>query len=139
MIEDKVTFFGHRNIRCLHNRTIEITKESSLSTRGDCIVGISASKACNDFDSEFKARLCDSTRKMVLEIIVNDLTFQMHGFTDQRLTLSNCHDIVIRKSRYTCPRTICVLCDKGSSDIPRNLVKELQNPSTAAKLTISIE
>ena len=43
-----MAFIGHRNIRCLHNKTIEITKAVSVSTRGDCIAGVSASKACND-------------------------------------------------------------------------------------------
>jgi uncharacterized protein len=139
MIEEKITFLGHRNIRCLHSRAIEITKNRSLSVRGDCIAGVSANKACKDLDGEFKARLCDGTRKIFIEINVNNLSFEMHGFTDQRLTLTHSNDIVIRKSRYLCPRTLCVLCDKGSRDMPRNMVEELQNPTTAAKLTMSIE
>ena len=36
---------------------IEITKAVSLTTKGDCIAGVSASKACNDLDREFKAKL----------------------------------------------------------------------------------
>jgi uncharacterized protein len=139
MIKEEITFFGHRNIRCLHSRTIEITRNSSLSVRGDCIAGVSASKACKDLDGEFKARLCDGTRRIFIEISVNTLSFDMHGFTDQHLTLTHADDIVIRRSRYLCPRTVCVLSDKGSRDMPRNLVKELQNPATVAKLTMSIE
>lgn len=134
-----MTFIGHRNIRCLHNKTIEITKAVSLSTRGDCIAGVSASKACNDFDKEFKARFSESGRKVNLEIKVDEQTFRMHGFTDQRLTLSHGHDIVIRRSNYVCPRTLCVLCNKASFDIPRELVLKLQNPATAAELKIIVE
>jgi hypothetical protein len=136
---ERVTFSGHRNIRCFHNNTIEITKAVSLSTKGDCIAGVSASKACNDFDNEFKAKLSEKGRKVYLEIIVADMTFRMHGFTDQRLTLSHDHDIVIRKSSFVCPRTLCVLCDKASSDIPRDLVMKLQNPGTVAELKIIVE
>jgi hypothetical protein len=139
MKEERVTFIGHRNIRCLHNKTIEITKAVSLSTRGDCIAGVSASKACNDFDKEFKARFSESGRKVNLEIKVDEQTFRMHGFTDQRLTLSHDHDIVIRRSNYVCPRTLCVLCNKASFDIPRELVLKLQNPATAAELKIIVE
>jgi hypothetical protein len=139
MKEERVTFIGHRNIRCLHNKTIEITKAVSLSTRGDCIAGVSASKACNDFDKEFKARFSESGRKVNLEIKVDEQTFRMHGFTDQRLTLSHGHDIVIRRSNYVCPRTLCVLCNKASFDIPRELVLKLQNPATAAELKIIVE
>lgn len=134
-----MTFIGHRNIRCLHNKTIEITKAVSLSTRGDCIAGVSASKACNDLDKEFKARFSESGRKVNLEIKVDEQTFRMHGFTDQRLTLSHGHDIVIRRSNYVCPRTLCVLCNKASFDIPRELVLKLQNPATAAELKIIVE
>lgn len=134
-----MTFIGHRNIRCLHNNTIEITKAVSLSTRGDCIAGVSASKACNDFDKEFKARFSESGRRVNLEIKVDEQIFRMHGLTDQRLTLSHNHDIVIRRSNYVCPRTICVLCNKASFDIPRELVLKLQNPATAAELKIIVE
>jgi uncharacterized protein len=139
MKEERVTFLGHRNIQCLHNKTIEITKAESLSTKGDCIAGVSASKACNDFDSDFKAKLSETGSKVNVEIVVAEMTFMMHGFTDQRLTLSHDHDIVIRKSNYACPRTLCVLCNKASSDIPRDLVKKLQNPATVAELKIIIE
>jgi len=134
-----VTFIGHRNIRCLHNKTIEITKAVSVSTRGDCIAGVSASKACNDFDKEFKARFSESGRRVNLEIKVDEQIFRMHGFTDQRLTLSHEHDIVIRRSNYACPRTLCVLCNKASFDIPREVVLKLQNPATAAELKIIVE
>lgn len=134
-----MTFIGHRNIRCLHNNTIEITKAVSLSTRGDCIAGVSASKACNDFDKEFKARFSESGRRVNLEIKVDEQIFRMHGLTDQRLTLSHDHDIVIRRSNYVCPRTLCVLCNKASFDIPRELVLKLQNPATAAELKIIVE
>jgi hypothetical protein len=139
MKEERVTFIGHRNIRCLHNNTIEITKAVSLSTKGDCIAGVSASKACNDFDKEFKARFSESGRRVNLEIKVDEQIFRMHGLTDQRLTLSHDHDIVIRRSDYVCPRTLCVLCNKASLDIPRELVLKLQNPATAAELKIIVE
>lgn len=139
MNEEKVTFLGHQNIRCLHDRTIEITKVPSLSTKGDCIAGVSASKACNDFDGEFKAKLSEIGRRVNLEITVDRTTFRMYGFTDRRLTLSHDHDIVIRKSNYVCPRTLCVLCNKASSDIPRELVMKLQNPATLAELRIVVE
>ena len=139
MNQEKVTFLGHGNIRCRHSKTIEITRAESLSAQGDCIAGVSASKACNDFDKEFKAKLCETGRKVNLEINAAGLTFRMYGFTDQRLILSHDHDIVIRKSNYVCSRTLCVLCNKASFDIPREVVLKLQNPATAAELKIIVE
>lgn len=137
--EETVSFRGHRNIRCLHDRTIEITKVASLSTKGDCIAGVSATKACNDLHKELKARLLEPGRIVRLEIHLSDITFCMHGYTDHRLTLSHDHDIVIRKSNYICPRTLCVLSNKASSDMPRDLVTKLQNPATVAELKIIVD
>ncbi|MGA7043503.1 MAG: DUF371 domain-containing protein, partial [Nitrososphaeraceae archaeon] len=48
MAQDEVIFYGHANIRSVHPRTIEITKDPNLTLRGDCIVGISANKSCSD-------------------------------------------------------------------------------------------
>jgi uncharacterized protein len=139
MKEETVAFRGHRNIRCLHDKTIEITKEASLSTKGDCIAGVSATKACNDLDTDLKARLLEPGRRVNLELIVSDITFRMYGYTDNRLILSHDHDIVIRKSNYICPRTLCVLSSKASSDMPRDLVTKLQNPATVAELKIIVD
>ena len=36
----EIPFFGHPNIRSLHGRTIEITREPHLTLQGDCIVGV---------------------------------------------------------------------------------------------------
>ena len=74
-----------------------------------------------------------------LEIILAGITFSMHGFTDRRLTLSHGHDIVIRKSNYVCPRTLCVSCDKTPQILPRDLVMKLQNPNSVAELKITVE
>jgi hypothetical protein len=86
-----------------------------------------------------KARLLVPGRIVRLEIHLSDITFSMHGYTDHRLTLSHDHDIVIRKSNYICPRTLCVLSNKASSDMPRDLVTKLQNPATVAKLKIIVD
>ena len=139
MHEERITFLGHRNISCLHNKTIEITKAALLSTKGDCIAGVSASKACNDLDLEFKAKLSETGRKVYLQFIADGISFEVFGFTDRRLTLLDKHDIVIRKSNFVCPRTLCVLCNKASSDMPRDLVLKLQNPATVAELRIIID
>ena len=41
-----VPFLGHKNILSLHEKTIEITKDSELTTNGDCIVGVGADISC---------------------------------------------------------------------------------------------
>ena len=44
----EIEFSGHENIRSNHQKTIEITKESHLTPRGDCIVGVNAKYSCSD-------------------------------------------------------------------------------------------
>ncbi len=57
MVQDDVTFYGHPNVRSLHPKTIEITKDEHLTPRGDCIIGVRANKACADLDEALKHRL----------------------------------------------------------------------------------
>ena len=50
----EIEFFGHENIRSNHKKTIEITKESHLTTRGDCIIGVRANSSCADLPDALK-------------------------------------------------------------------------------------
>ena len=111
MKEERVTFLGHKNIRCLHedDRNYEssiINYERGLHSRSIC------QQKLNDLDREFKGKIVRPGMTVNLEIILAGITFSMHGFTDRRLTLSHGHDIVIRKSNYVCPRTLCVIATK---------------------------
>jgi uncharacterized protein len=139
MVQDEVTFFGHPNIRSLHAKTIEITKDEHLTPRGDCIIGVKADKACADLDESFKHRLKSNSSVVRMEIMVGDESFLISGMGDGRLSMLNAHDIVIRKTNFVCPRTMSVLCDKASSDMPRKLVKMLQDQETKGIFRITLE
>ncbi|MDP8889147.1 MAG: DUF371 domain-containing protein [Thermoproteota archaeon] len=139
MVQDDVTFYGHPNVQSLHVKTIEITKDERLTPRGDCIIGVKANKACADLDESFKHRLKSNSSIVRIEIIAGDESFLISGKGDERLSMLNSHDIVIRKTRFVCPRTMSVLCDKASSDLPRKLVKMLQNQQTKGIFRITLE
>jgi uncharacterized protein len=139
MVQDEVTFYGHPNIRSLHAKTIEITKDEHLTPRGDCIIGVKADKACADLEESFKHRLKSNSSVVRMEIMVGDESFLILGMGDERLSMLNAHDIVIRKTNYVCPRTMSVLCDKASSDMPRKLVKMLQDQETKGIFRITLE
>jgi uncharacterized protein len=139
MVQDEVTFYGHPNIRSLHAKTIEITKDEHLTPRGDCIIGVKADKACADLEESFKHRLKSNSSVVRMEIVVGDESFLILGMGDERLSMLNAHDIVIRKTNYVCPRTMSVLCDKASSDMPRKLVKMLQDQETKGIFRITLE
>lgn len=139
MVQDEVIFYGHPNIRSLHAKTIEITKDEHLTPRGDCIIGVKANKACADLDESFKQRLKSNLSVIKIEIMVGDGSFIISGRGDERLSMLNSNDIVIRKTNFVCPRTMSVLCDKASSDMPRKLVRILQDQQTKGIFRITLE
>src|ERR687886_94820 len=98
MVQDEIIFYGHPNVQSLHTKTIEITKDEHLTLRGDCIIGVQASKACADLDESLRHRLIANDSVVKIEIMVGDETFAISGRGDERLTLLNPHDIVIRRT-----------------------------------------
>ncbi len=139
MIQDEVTFYGHPNVRSLHSKTIEITRDDHLTLRGDCIIGVRASKACADLDQNLRRRLRSNDSVVRIEIMVGDESFLINGKGDERFTLQNPHDIVIRKTGFVCPRTMSVRCDRASSDVPRKMVRMLQDTEERGIFRITVE
>lgn len=134
----EIPFHGHENIRSLHPKTIEITTESHLTTNGDCIIGVQASSGCNDLPEKMKLLLQDSKSTVRCTILVKDLSFRITGRGDERLALTNPHDIVIRKSSFVCPRTLATNCDAASDQVPRQMVRALQAPDSRGIFVIEV-
>ena len=139
MVQDEATFYGHPNVQSLHGKTVEITKEEHLTLRGDCIIGVRANKACAGLDEALRRRLASSDSMVRIEIMVGSESFVINGRGDERLTLQNPHDIVIRKTSFVCPRTMSVRCDRASSDVPRNMVRMLQDKDAKGIFRITVE
>jgi len=115
----EIEFFGHENIRSNHQKTIEITKESHLTPQGDCIIGVNASSSCADLPDELKNKLKNSETKVYFTIKVGNNE--------------------LRKSNFTCPRTLSVKCDKASNLVPREIISQLQNPKTKGFFIINVD
>ena len=135
----EIPFKGHKNILSLHKKTIEITKDGKLTVNGDCIVGTNSSFACIDLPEKLKKKIQNPNTKITFSIVADEYSFTVRGHGSKKLTLKHPNDIVLRKSAFTCSRTIAIMCDKASDDIPRKMVKKLQNPKTAGKLVIEIK
>jgi hypothetical protein len=138
-VKFEIEFTGHENIRSNHQRTLEITKESHLTPRGDCIIGVNAKSSCADLPEELKNKLKNPDSKVNFSIKVGDEEFVMDGKGHPDLILSHTEDIVIRKSDFVCPRTLAIKCDKASDLLPRSMVKLLQDPKTIGTFTITVE
>ncbi|NIP61775.1 MAG: DUF371 domain-containing protein [Nitrosopumilaceae archaeon] len=134
----EIEFSGHKNITSLHQKTIEITKDCSLTPKGDCIIGVNASAGCKDIPDKIKSMLKDPTSIATITIMVGSKSFEIQGYGHPELSLANSEDIVIRKSDFTCPRTLAVRCNHASDSIPRDLISDLKKPRAKGKFIIDV-
>ena len=139
MMNFEIEFSGHENIRSTHTKTIEITKESHLTPRGDCIVGVKATSSCSDLPELLKKKLKTPDSKITFSIKVEDQEFVFYATGHPDLILTHSEDIVIRKSDFICPRTLAIKCDKTSDLLPREMISLLQKPTTKGILNISTD
>jgi len=138
-VEETVIAKGHENVLALHETTLEITKEKSLTKRGDCIVGVSADRSLEELSEEFKKLL--QTKNSELEIIlkVDGIKEVIKAKGNEALLLSHKGDMVIRKSSFICPRTLAVNANKAACDINSEMVKRLTNPETELEVTMRVK
>ena len=137
-ILEKIFAYGHENILCTHSTTIELTKENCLTKRGNCILGINASKACNDLNDGLK-KILKKGRKLKITIKTNQFTDTFYGYGNKDLTLMDKSDIVFRKSEFICGRTLLINCTKSSHELNRELVQEISSFHNKFSLTFEIE
>jgi len=101
---------GHPNIKAGHRTTLMVTREPELTPRGDCIVAVAAERGLGDL-----------------------------GRGNAGLTLSNPTDMIARRSRYMCDRTLMVGANKAACDIEPPLLRLLQNPDQVVNVTLVVE
>ncbi|MCH7876843.1 MAG: DUF371 domain-containing protein, partial [Thaumarchaeota archaeon] len=101
----EIQFSGNEHIRSSHQKTIEITKDSHLTSQGNCIVGVNATSSCADLPQELKEKLKVPGAKVTFSIRVGKHEFTIEGKGNPDLILTHSEDIVIRKSDFICPRT----------------------------------
>ena len=138
-VEESIDARGHTKIQATHETTLEFTKETHLTERGDCIVGVKASKGAADLSDEFKGLARISTSRITVFLEVDKYSEVIRGFGNQNLTLTHPTDLVIRKSDYTCNRTLMTRSDKAAVDLPRALVSLLRNPSCRISVRLVAE
>ena len=127
---------GHENITATHKTTFEITKEESLTKRGDCIIAVSANKAMLDLKSEFKKALKNENAKLIIEIKAGEIREIVRAYGSSQLQLTHPTDMVIRKSSYICNRTLAIKADKAAADLSRSLVEKLRKPEQNVEIKL---
>jgi len=137
-VVEKIHACGHENILCTHNSTIEITKDKILTKNGDCIIGVNASKACNDLTLETKNQI-KSGKKFKVILKVDDIQDYFYGFGNKKLRLLDRNDMVFRKSNFICDRTVLINCSKSSIEVKRNLTRNLRKPKTKLLIIFKVD
>jgi hypothetical protein len=118
---------GHKNIRALHKSTFEITKEADLSLNGDCIIAVDADIGAADLSPEFYDVISRDGTILITTLYCDGVTAIIRSEGCRGITLTHETDLVWRRSTFLCPRTISVRSDHIACQLPRELIKKLQN------------
>jgi hypothetical protein len=119
-----------------HKTTLEFTKDTHLSKKGDCIVAVAADKALADLSAELKENLRKPHVKLTILIEADGVIDQVNAHGSPQLILTHPTDMVIRKSDYICNRTLAVRADKAAQDLSKALVEKLKTPQQKVKITL---
>jgi hypothetical protein len=136
-LKELIVARGHPNITARHKTTLEVTKERNLSRRGDCIIGVDASKSVSEISDSLKEGLRENIKVRVeLTLPQYGLKEIITGYGSSGLTFTHPTDIVIRRSSFICNRTLIIKADKAAIDIDREMVKLLRDPLTELNLIV---
>jgi uncharacterized protein len=133
----KFSAYGHRLVSSTHPTTLELTKDTGLTQKGDCIVAVGSSVGLRDLPEPIKNALSSGACKTRLTLTIDTYKFVVEGRGAPGLTLSHPTDIVVRKSGFISDRTLMVHADRAAADIPRSFVELLQDPSRKVSVELS--
>lgn len=130
---------GHPNVLGTHKMTFEITMDSQLSKRGNCVIGVSANKAAKDLEFAFKEACRRQGASVTVRLEAEGIIDTIHGLGSRNLSFSHPKEIVGRKSLYVSDRTIMVGADKAASDLDRRLIAALKSSNTRLIVQIIVD
>jgi len=135
-VEETFDAYGHATIAATHEISFEITKETHLTRRGDCIVAVRASKGAIDLSQDFKTIAGNDSARITVLLSAGDIQVKACGRGSSGLQFTHPTDLVARKSTYTCPRTLMVSSNIAAQDFPRGFIDLVRNPDR--KITIRL-
>jgi len=127
---------GHPAITARHPTTLEVTRETHLSPRGDCIVGVGADRGARDLPREVRDLLCRDDSTILARFCCGGYVVTIRGSGSGRMSLSHPTDMVFRMSDFVCDRTVAIRADGAARTLPREFVAKL---ATGEPLIVEIE
>ncbi len=122
--------YGHQLIEGTHKTTFEITQHTSVTPKGDCIIGTRAA-----FDPDALAALAQVSKKLKITLKTKSYTETIIG--ESNPAFSPGPEVVIRKTDFISPRTLVIKADKAAADLPRHFIEALKDPKES--LTVTVE
>ena len=138
-VEEYFESYGNKNIRATHLTSFEFTKDNYLTRKGDCILGIKATKSATDLTEDFKFLARNRNSIIHVSIEVDGAIETAIGYGHPSLVYTHPRDMVFRKSIYTCERTIMIRSSKAAIDFSRKIIQMLKNPYQKIEITLSIK
>ena len=126
---------GHPNVRAAHRTTLEVTRETHLTPRGDCIVGVASEVGAAGLPGWLREAARDPGARIVMVLCAGGVCDSLVGRGDPGLTLEDPDRIVVRRSTYTDGKTLMVEASKAARHLRRDLVERLRR---GARLTVAL-
>lgn len=117
---------GHENLRATHSKTLELTRESEISRRGTCIVGVGAT-----YEPRQAAGL-RGTLKVTLRLA--DAVEEFEATANPFMAVSD--SLVFRRSDRRTGNTFALRAEKTARDLDRGWIAMLTDPGTELEVTI---
>ena len=130
---------GHENVQSTNKTTFEITKENSLTKRGNCIIAVNATKGAADLSRQFKEVARSKNTQITIEVEVDGESEIVRAQGSPRLVFTHPEDLVVRKSNFVCNRTLAIMANKAACNFSNRLVERLCNPYHEVKITLTAE
>lgn len=130
---------GHPNVLAKHPTTFEITKDTELTRRGDCVIGVNANKGPQDFSNQFRDLCRHDESRIQVQLEADGIVEFIEGRGSPKLTFNHSSESVGRKSSYASSRTIMVRADKAARDLNRELTDALTHSDTKLWVRITVE
>jgi hypothetical protein len=128
---------GHPGITAKHRTTLMLTRDREVGPRGNCIIAVSADKAGPDLPQELKDSI-RAGRDILITLEVEGMVEKIHAKGHPLLSLDHPKDLVVRKSRFVCGRTLAVEANKAAADLRRKFVAALKNPANVLRMKIEV-
>ncbi len=124
---------GHLNILATHKATLEITKDSKLSRKGDCIVAVGADFAINEIQKIILG--CSNGGKIKITLAAAGITEEITAVANKGFCDEN--EIVLRKGSFLSERTLGIHSDKAADGLKKELVAMLKDEKTLVSVIIA--